>query len=176
MVQSLTGRRTGLFGLLVAAMMTTGLSCLNPFAPRLDTNLQADLCSDLTKIDNVLCVFRNSYSFKDTTLYGSLLAPEFTFIYRDYDRGVDVSWGRDEEMRTTYGLFQNVESLTLIWNNEIPISVSDTSSSIQRAFNLTVTFNPSDVTRVDGNAILTFARSSINDPWKIIRWRDESNY
>ena len=79
-------------------------------------------------------------------------------------------------MRSTYGLFQNVESLTLIWNNEIPISESDTLVEIQRAFNLTVTFNPSDVTRVDGNAVLTFSRAASTGPWKIINWRDESNY
>jgi hypothetical protein len=153
-----------------------GLSCPNPFAPGVDNNLQADLCNDLKLIDNVLCVFRNAYSFKDTTLYGSLLAPEFTFIYTDYDRGVDVSWGRDEEMRSTYGLFQNVESLTLTWNNEVSIVVSDTLTSIQRAFNLTVTFNPSDVSRVDGNAVLTFVRADAKSDWKIIKWRDESNY
>jgi hypothetical protein len=109
-------------------------------------------------------------------LYGSIISPDFTFLYRDYDAGVDVQWGRDEEMRTTYGLFQSVQSLTLIWNNEVPIVASDTLRSVQRAFNLTVTFNPSDITRVDGNAILTFTRPTVNDPWKIIRWRDESNY
>lgn len=176
MVQHVNGPGRDLVRALASALMVASFSCLNPFAPHLDTNLQADLCSDLTQIDDVLCVFRNAYAFKDTTLYGSLLASEFTFIFRDYDRGVDVSWGRDEEMRTTYGLFQNVESLTLIWNNEIPISVSDTLTSIQRAFNLTVKFNPSDVTRVDGNAALTFTRARISDQWKIIRWRDESNY
>ena len=175
MVQPVGRMTTGVLRALTAGLMMT-TSCLNPFAPRLDTNLHADLCNDLTKIDNVLCVFRNAYAFKDTTLYGSVFAQEFTFLYRDYDRGVDVSWGRDEEMRTTYGLFQNVESLTLVWNNEIPISVSDTLMSIQRAFNLTVTFNPSDITRVDGNAALTFARGTSSDQWKIVRWRDESNY
>jgi hypothetical protein len=154
----------------------TPFSCLNPFAPKLDTNLQAQLCSDLTSIENVLCTFHNAYLFKDTTLYGALIAPNFVFVYRDYDQGIDVSWGRDVEMRTTYGLFQNVSSLTLTWNNEIGLIDTDTLSSIQRAFNLTVEFNPNDITRVDGNAILTFARANDHDPWKIVRWRDESNY
>jgi hypothetical protein len=176
MVQQVTPGRSGTHTALVAGMVLAGMSCVNPFAPRLNTNLQADLCSDLTRIDNVLCVFQNAYAFKDTTLYGSILAPDFIFIYRDYDRGVDVSWARDTEMRTTYGLFQNVESLALVWNNEISITESDTLTRIQRAFNLTVTFNPSEVTRVDGNAILTFVRASIGDQWKIVNWRDESNY
>lgn len=154
----------------------TSLSCINPFSPKLDFSLQSLLCNDLTNIQNVLCTFRNAYAFKDTTLYGSILSGDFFFVYRDYDKGVDVSWGRDEEMRTTYGLFQSVQSLALVWNSEIAIVENDTLRSIQRVFNLTVTFNPSDITRVDGNAILTFARPTVNDPWKIVRWRDESNY
>jgi hypothetical protein len=154
----------------------TALSCLNPFAPRLDTGLASETCSDFTVIDNLFCSFRNAYSFKDTTLYGTLLSPDFTFIYTDYDRAVDVSWGRDDDMRVTYGLFQGVQSLTLIWNAEIPLSESDTTQTIERGYNLTVTFNPSDVVRVDGYADLTFVRTATGQPWKIVRWRDRSNF
>lgn len=153
-----------------------GLSCINPFAPRLDADLISQTCSDLTKTDDVLCVFRNAYSFKDTTLYGSILAPEFVFIYTDYDRGVDVSWGRYDEMRSTNGLFQSAQSLMLTWNNEIFSEGTDTTRSIVRSFNLTITFNPSDVVRVDGYASLRLGRAAAGDPWKLVRWRDESNY
>ena len=62
--------------------------------------------------------------------------------------GADVSWGRDEEMRVTYGLFENAQKLDLIWNNII--AISDDSSNIIRSFNLTITFNPSDVIFIDG--------------------------
>lgn len=151
-------------------------SCLNPFAPKLDTGPATQVCSDLTQIDNVLCTFRNAYAFKDTTLYSSILASDFTFVYRDYDRGVDVTWGREDEMRTTYALFQSVQSLTLIWNNEISSSGSDTLRTVIRGFNLTVTFNPSEVSRVDGYANLTFTRTDAGAPWRILRWRDESNF
>ena len=154
----------------------TALSCLNPFAPRLDTALESETCSDFTKVENLFCSFRNAYSFKDTTQYGMLLSPDFTFIYTDYDHAVGVSWGREDEMRVTYGLFQNVQSLTLIWNAEIPLSVSDTIQTIERGYNLTVTFNPSDVLRVDGYADLTFVRTASGEPWKIARWRDRSNF
>jgi hypothetical protein len=152
------------------------LSCLNPFAPRLDTEIATAVCSDLTNIDDVLCTFKSAYTFKDTTIYGSLLSPDFTFIYTDYDRGVDVSWGRDDEMRSTYGLFQSVQSLALVWSNEISMSGGDTVRSILRSFNLTITFNPSDIVRIDGYANLTFIRQSVSDNWKIYRWRDESNF
>lgn len=158
------------------ALSVIALSCLNPFAPRLDTELTSQTCNDFTKIDNLFCSFRNAYSFKDTTLYGTMLAPEFTFIYTDYDRAVDVSWGRDDEMRVTYGLFQNVQTLTLIWNAQIPLSESDTTQTIERGYSLTVTFNPSDVLRVDGYADLTFVRAAIGSTWKVARWRDRSNF
>ncbi len=161
---------------LVLALAASGLSCVNPFAPKLDTQLSSQVCTDLTKTDDVFCVFRNAYAFKDTTLYGSILAPGFTFIYTDYDLGVDVTWGRTDEMRTSSGLFQSVQTLTLTWNNELSSEGTDTARTIIRGFNLTVTFNPSDVTRIDGYANLTLVRPTISDPWKIVRWRDESNY
>jgi hypothetical protein len=150
--------------------------CINPFAPRLDVTLEAQSCSDLTTTDNVFCTFRNAYSFRDTTLYGSIIGSDFTFTYPDYDKGVDISWGRTDEMRTTYGLFQSAQSLTLIWNDEISSSGSDTLKSIERGFDLTVTFNPSDVTRIDGYALLTFARSGASAPWRIRSFREKTNF
>jgi hypothetical protein len=168
--------RSALAGACVLALAFAQASCVNPFAPKLDTELSSQTCVDLTKTEDVFCVFRNAYAFKDTTLYGSILDPEFTFIYTDYDRGVDVTWGRADEMRSSYGLFQSVQSLTLTWNDELSSEGSDTARTIIRGFNLTVTFNPSDVTRIDGYANLKFARPTISAPWKIVRWRDESNY
>jgi hypothetical protein len=161
---------------IASLLSIIGFSCLNPFAPRLDTEPSSQLCTDLTNIENVFCTFRQAYMFKDTTLYSSILDDNFVFTYRDYDRGVDVSWGRTDDMHTTYGLFQNVQSLELIWNNIISSSGNDTMQSIIRGFNLTVTFNPSEINRVDGYANLTLARTQASNEWQIVRWRDESNY
>lgn len=161
---------------VACACSVIGLSCLNPFAPKLTTEFKAQTCSDLTIIENVLCTFRNAYTFKDTALYSSIIDKDFAFTYRDYDHGVDVSWGRSDEMRTTYGLFQSVEELTLIWNNEVSSSSNDTSYSSVRGFDLTVTFNPSDIVRVSGYANLTFVLLKNTGTWKIVRWRDESNF
>ncbi len=161
-------------GLLIVSSVSM-MSC-NPFAPKLDTELGSQSCIDLKIIDNVLCTFRNAYAFKDTTLYGSIIAPGFTFSYTDYDRAIEVTWGRDDEMRSTYGLFQSVQSLALVWNNEISSSGTDTLRSVIQGFNLTVTFDPNDVVRVDGYANLTFVRESIATPWKILRWQDQSNF
>jgi hypothetical protein len=160
--------------ILVGAFLS--LQCINPFAPRLDTGLNSTSCSDLTILDNMFCAFRNAYAFKDTTLYGTLIDPEFTFSYRDYDLGVDVTWGRDDEMRSTYGLFQSVQSLSLIWNNIISTDTGSLRRTVVRGFNLTVTFNPGDIERVDGYANLTFVRSDLHGQWRLFYWRDESNY
>jgi hypothetical protein len=47
---------------------------------------------------------------------------------------------------------------------------------IKRGFNLTVTFNPSDIVYVDGYVNLTLERMKADDPWMIVRWDDESNF
>ena len=154
------------------------ISC-NPFAPGLDTNLSSNsILGDPTTIDGVFQNIKYAYSFRDTSIYGQLIKSDFTFLYRDYDRGVDVSWGRDEEMGTTSRLFLNVERLDLVWNNIVTLSSDSTgtSATITRNFNLTVTFNPSDIVRVDGYANFSFERSQPQNPWKISRWRDESNF
>ncbi|MDP1069122.1 hypothetical protein, partial [Klebsiella pneumoniae] len=64
------------------------------------------------------------------------MTKDFTFTYRDYDLGFDISWGREDEMRVTYGLFQNAQRLDLIWN-EI-VSITSDSTNIIRSFGLTI--------------------------------------
>lgn len=168
------GKSGRLSSLLIIPFLA--LSCFNPFAPKLETELSSATCSDFTIIENMFCAFRNAYAFKDTNLYGSIIDPGFTFSYRDYDHGVDVSWGRDDEMRSTYGLFQSVQSVSVIWNAVISADTGESRRSIVRGFNLTVTFNPGDVERVDGYANLTFYRPGPDAPWKLLHWRDESNF
>lgn len=164
--------------LAVMILASFAVSC-NPFAPGLDTNLSTNsILGDPTTIDGIFQNIKYAYSFRDTSIYGQLINADFTFLYRDYDRGVDVSWGRDEEMGTTSRLFQNVERLDLVWNNIVTLSSDSagTSATITRNFNLTVTFNPSDIVRVDGYANFSFERTQPQNPWRISRWRDESNF
>lgn len=157
----------------VCALVLAG--CLNPFAPGLDDSPAAATCDPATVTGLFQC-FQAAYTFRDTTAYGPLLADDFLFVYRDYDRGIDVTWGRDDDLRATYGLFRNAQKLDLIWNAVVS-SVQDSQQvNIVRAFNLTITFNPTDIERVDGTANLTLARARPTDPWKIVRWRDESNF
>lgn len=154
--------------------------CLNPFAPSLDesTHDGSSVLGDQTTVEGVFQNFKQAYLFKDTTIYGQILSPSFIFVYRDYDKGVDVFWGRDDDMRSTYGLFESAQRLDLVWNNTLPI-VSDSIDvkvNVTRNFNLTVTFNPTDIVRIDGYANLTVERPSAKDVWRITRWRDESNF
>lgn len=156
------------------------IAACNPFAPGFDDSPTGSesILGDATTVDGVFQNIRYAYTFKDTTIYGQMIAGGYSFVYRDYDRGVDVSWGRDEEMRITNELFRNVQRLDLVWNNIIASSTdsSNTSAAVSRNFNLTVTFNPTDIIRVDGYATLTLSRGAPGDPWMILRWRDESNF
>ncbi len=154
-------------------------SC-NPFARGLDDNLYlgCSIVGDATTIDGVFQNIKYAYTFRDTTIYGQLLNSDFAFVYRDYERGVEVTWGRDEDMQTTRGLFQNVQRLDLVWNNIISLSTDSVSkqASVSRNFNLTVTFNPSDIFRVDGYATMALARPEAQQSWRIVRWRHDSNF
>jgi len=152
--------------------------CTNPFAPKLSSgeNNNSGLISDQKNIEGVFQNLQYAYTFKDTLIYGGLLANDFTFTYHDYDQGFDVSWGRDEEMMTTYGLFSNTQKLDLIWNNIILSTQDSLSANIIRSFNLRITFNPTDVITVDGKVNLTLKKVSSSQRWLIDRWIDESNY
>jgi hypothetical protein len=159
--------------ILVLLLGSTG--CINPFAPGRDDSPGTSACDPHT-IDGLFECFRSAYTFRDTTLYGQLLDPRFIFVYRNYDLGIDVTWGRDDEMRTTYGLFQNTQKIDLIWNTTVSAAVESTRVTVVRGFSLTIVFTPSDIERIDGLANLTIERSNIAGPWRILRWRDESNY
>lgn len=152
------------------------VSCVNPFAPKIDETLgeEKGLISDQLNVDGVFQNFQYAYTFKDTLIYSQIIHKDFTFSYTDYDE-VPVknkSWAREEEMGSCYGLFQNTQRLDLVWNNIN--SISGDSTYIVRSFNLTVTYNPTDIDFVTGRVVFYLAKE--NNKWKIIRWIDESNY
>jgi hypothetical protein len=156
------------------------LAACNPFAPGLDDSSgeTSSLLSDQKTPDGIFQNLKYAYTLRDTSIYGQLLDGNFTFVYHDYDRGVDVTWGRDEEMRITSRLFQNAQRLDILWNDIVSYSADSTNTRmmIKRGFNLTVTFNPNDIIYVDGYANLTLGRIQAQDPWMIVRWDDESNF
>jgi hypothetical protein len=168
------GRRGWLPGVAALALLLAA-GCLNPFAPGWDDSPGVSAC-DPHSIDGIFECFRAAYAYRDTTLYGDLLDPEFVFVYRNYELGIDVTWGRGDEMRSTYGLFQNAQKIDLIWNATASSAAESTRVTVVRSFTLTIVFTPSDIDRIDGFANLTFQRAHSGEPWKILRWRDESNF
>ncbi len=161
--------------MLIIALIA--VACTNPFAPALnDQPAENAVLGDQTKIEGVFKNFRYAYTFKDTVVYGNLLHPNFTFIFRNYDKGVDESWGREEDMISTSRFFQATQNLDLIWN-DVVIAIGDSLvQDISRGFNLTIVFDPTDIVTITGRADLRLVREHSADPWRIIRWRDESNY
>ncbi|CAN5493793.1 hypothetical protein BH10BAC6_BH10BAC6_06960 [soil metagenome] len=163
---------------VVAALACCALTaCTNPFAPALSTEQgTAPILGDQRTVEGVFQNFRFAYVFKDTVTYGRLLDRSFSFVYRNYDKALDITWGRDEDMLATQGLFNASQQLDLIWN-EIVIADGDSlGQNISRGFNLSITFSPTDVIRAQGRVSLRIERLSADVPWKIVRWRDESNY
>ena len=157
-------------------VLTIALLCAcNPFSPNIDNSISQEAVS-ADSVNGFFEIFREAYQFKDTLSYGKLLTPDFVFSYRNYDRGLDLEWGRDEDMQTTGLLFASSESLDLLWGDILDSSGTDTVYDVTRAFSLDVTFNPDDIEHVDGRAIFTLVRPTKNDPWQAIRWRDESNF
>jgi hypothetical protein len=167
-----------LFSTGIVLLLLLGFACTNPFAPKYDEDYDNSTppISDQTTIEGVFQNFQYAYTFKDTLIYGNLITPDFVFTYRDYENGFDVSWGRDEEMRTTNGLFANSQRLDLIWNNILLSTVDSLDANIVRSFNLNITFNPTDVVRVDGRVNMLLRKDPISKKWKIARWLDESNF
>jgi hypothetical protein len=150
--------------------------CFNPFAPRIDnSNSNNNILADQKTIDGVFQNFKYAYTFKDTTIYGQLLTEDFIFTYYDYNLGIQVSWDRPTDMRTTEGLFVNTQDLNLIWNNIINQTGDSLNVSVKRSFNLTITFNPNDILNFYGFADMTMTRPTGKDIWKIKLWNDETN-
>lgn len=152
-------------------------SCTNPFAPAIGIDDgSAPVQGDQRTVEGVFQNFRFAYVFKDTLTYGKLLDRQFAFVYRNYDKSVDVTWGRDEDMLGTFGLFNASQQLDLVWNDVIIAEGDSLSQIISRGFNLTITLTPTDVIRAQGRVNLRLQRAQSTDVWKITQWRDESNF
>lgn len=151
-------------------------SCFNPFSPGIDNSESTEnIIADQKEIEGVFQNFKYAYTFKDTSIYGGTLAPDFVFSYFDYDLGVEVSWDRATDMRTTEGLFTNTQDLRLIWNNIVYQEGDSLLVDVKRSFNLTITFNPNDVINFYGFVDMNLGRNTVNDKWMIKSWKDMTN-
>lgn len=164
---------TLLFLLLISA------ACVNPFAPaEIEGDPFGDLLGDPSTIEGFYTRFQNAYEIRDTTLYGPLIHPDFVFTFRDQDRNVDISWGRSEEMSSTHNLFTQSTDVQLRWSNFISVltNSANTRSQVVRRFDLTVAIRGSDLLRTDGSASFLLIRRDSTENWRLVDWRDESDF
>lgn len=165
-----------MYSLLFIVSSALFSSCFNPFSPSIDnTSTNENIISDQKTVEGVFQNFKYAYTFKDTSIYGQLLTENFVFTYFDYDLGVDVSWDRATDMRTTDGLFVNTQDLKLIWNNIVFQEGDSLNVDVKRGFNLTITFNPSDVINFYGFVDMQLTRNAVEDKWRIKLWKDLTN-
>lgn len=152
-------------------------ACTNPFAPALNKGGTGNFeLGNQKTVEGVFKNFSYAYKFKDTLLYGKLLHDDFTFLYRNYDKNIDPIWTRAEDMNATARMFSVAQDLNLIWNEILSSRGDSLDMDITRSFSLTITFSPTDIVNVFGRAIFYLKRDKPDDDWKILQWRDESNF
>ncbi|MCS7082141.1 MAG: hypothetical protein N2561_05540 [Bacteroidetes bacterium] len=158
--------------------MLLGLAaCLNPFAPayRPGDPLEGSL-GDPRTLEGFFARFKSAYELRDIRLYEPLLDSNFVFIYYDFDTGTERTWGFSTELKTTGGLFQSAENLRLIWRQILYQEEDSLRAQVVRQFSLSVVLRQGDVLRGEGNVNFTLTRRRSDLPWKLLRWRDESQF
>jgi len=128
--------KTGiLFIILVNFQILT--SCINPFAPAaIYGDIDLPPLGDQKTIEGFFQNFLYAYNLRDTVVYGNLLADDFTFFYRNYEKTLDLSLSRQEDMLTTYRLFNAAQNLNFIWNEMVINDGNELERVIARSFNL----------------------------------------
>jgi hypothetical protein len=161
-----------------AAVALAVASCTNPFAPRLEPELEtpSSVLGDPRTVEGVFQNIRYAYNYRDTLIYGNLLHRDFEFRYYNTDRGTDVTFNRDEEMRITANLFKSADQIDLQWNDILSEDGDSLNYNVTRSYHLKLVLQASEVFRVDGRATLRLVRNSPNDAWLIRVWRDDSNF
>jgi hypothetical protein len=162
-------------GIGLAVMLA---ACVNPFTPGLaDGDILDDILGNPTSIEGFYTRFQNAYQFRDTTLYGPLIHPNFIFTHRDPDLNVDVTWGRTEDLNSTARLFASSRDIQLQWNNIITRfeNAANTEAQVIRRFNLSVRLTDNQTFRTDGATNFRLIRSDSTQAWQLLSWRDESD-
>lgn len=151
----------------------------NPFAPALEEGDPfSDLLGDPTTVEGFFTNFRNAYELRDISIYEPLLDSSFTFVYYDFEAQVEKQWGFAQELRTTRRLFQSSALIQLRWNQSLTPVISDSGrlARIVRPFNLLITLESGDTFRGAGNVNFRLTRPDSTAAWRLLRWRDESEF
>ena len=152
-------------------------SCINPFAPALtDSDGNEYSLGDQKTIDGFFQMFQYAYNMKDTIIYSNLLAPNFIFAYTNFEKGIDLTLSREEDMLTTYRLFNASKKIDFTWNKIVIQEGNNVEQNISRSFSLTVTFSPTDIEYVSGKVYFVIKRDNENENWQLTYWQDDSYY
>lgn len=155
------------------------LAACNPFAPSLEEGDPfGDLLGDPSTVDGFFTNFANAYELRDLSLYEPLLDSSFIFIYHDFDAQVEREWGFSQELESTRRLFESASLISLRWNQVLSESIVDDgrTARIVRPFNLTISLEGGEAFRGDGNVNFHLTRPDTTAAWRLLRWRDESEF
>ena len=159
-------------GLLVlGALLVAGC---NPFAPEVAEGDALGGAGDARTLDGFFVRFQTAYELRDLGLYEPLLDSAFTFVYYDYDAGVERSWGFAQDLQTTRGLFAAAADVRLRWGSLLARDETAREARVVRTFDLALTLTDGTTLRTDGNVNFRLVRADTTRPWRLLVWRDES--
>ncbi len=162
-----------LAGALAAVALIVG-AC-NPFAPGLDDGAALTPRGDPRSVDGFLTAFRSAYDLRDAALYESLLDSAFTFVYYDDGAQVERQWTFSQDVDATRRLFAAAREVRLRWNAVLLLDSTATTATVVRGFDLAVTLAADGTeVRTRGNVNFRLSRTAAGRPWRLLRWRDES--
>lgn len=164
--------------MLVISVIAVISGC-NPFAPALEEgDAFDDLGGDPRTIEGFFSAFRYSYELRDISLYQTLLDSSFIFIYYDFDSGVNREWRYAQDIESTRRLFNRATNIQLTWNQIIAqdMSADGREAEVVRSFNLLIGLAGSEAMRGTGNVNFLLTRRDTTATWRLLRWRDESEF
>lgn len=163
--------------LILGGLLLIGLNGCNPFAPALEAGDPfAVFTGDPRTIEGFFQNFKAAYELRDISLYEPLLDSAFVFVFYDYDAQVERQWGFSQELETTRRLFLATSAIQLQWNQVLMQEVFDSGrqARVVRSFSLLVTLEQGSLFRSSGNVNFLLVRPDTLSPWRLRRWRDES--
>ncbi|MDZ7374380.1 MAG: hypothetical protein ONB23_10475 [candidate division KSB1 bacterium] len=153
--------------------------CVNPFAPRLRESPEGDLIiTEQRTPEEALQNFDYAYTFKDSLLYADLLDSAFVFVYYDPNAGPGgrfESWGRDVDLRTTGRLFRAFDVIDLSWGSTTYERIEGETAELAKTFRLNLVSETGDF-QLSGIAVFTLRKCPSDGKWRIVRWKDESEF
>ncbi len=154
------------------------IGCTNPFAPKLvnENLLSSSFITDQKSPQDVLTNFRYAYIFKDSLIYSEIIDSSFTFSSTNYSTTPPspITWGRDDDLRTTAKMFRHFRDINLTWSDTINSYIDSTNAAIKLIFTLTFD-DGSVIPTLRGEANFNFEKKNTGI-WKIIRWEDFSSF